>query len=98
MELLLVDKFLSTTMRLDIFHVSHASFLVAVWKMERIPGNMWKRERSPAWCDRILWRSCIPSKEATVLDYYSVPEISSSDHKPVGALFEVPTGDTLDIR
>jgi hypothetical protein len=46
-------------------------------------------KRSPAWCDRVLLRSNLPHKRASVLSYYSTPELSTSDHKPVGALIKV---------
>eukprot|EP00210_Caulerpa_lentillifera_P006808 g6507.t1 len=61
------------------------------FKTERVKGHMYTPRRLPAWCDRILWKSIFSTREAQVLDYYSVPEVSSSDHKPVAAFFKVPT-------
>ena len=58
---------------------------------------MYDPKRLPAWCDRVLWKSVFSSKKAEILDYYSAPEIASSDHKPVAALFRVPTG-TSQLR
>jgi hypothetical protein len=50
----------------------------------------YKKQRSPAYCDRILYRSNLPHKVALPLEYYYAPGITSSDHKPVGAVFSVP--------
>ncbi len=46
-------------------------------------------QRSPAWCDRVLVRSNLPHKRATWVDYYSAPQVATSDHKPVGAVLKV---------
>jgi hypothetical protein len=48
-------------------------------------------QRSPAWCDRVLWRSNLPFKQAKALDYFTAADIGTSDHKPVGAVLQVPT-------
>lgn len=47
--------------------------------------------RSPAWCDRILYRPNVPHCTAACLQYESAPAVPSSDHKPVLAVWEVPT-------
>eukprot|EP00727_Mastigamoeba_balamuthi_P006660 m51a1_g2614 putative type ii inositol -trisphosphate 5-phosphatase-like (1072) ;mRNA; r:512229-517451 len=44
-----------------------------------------ERSRTPAWCDRILWRSS--DAEAVGNISYSRHEILSSDHRPVSAIF-----------
>lgn len=62
-------------------------------QVERESGCVYNIKRLPAWCDRILWKSTLPSKSAEILNYYSVPEFPSSDHKPVAAHFKVPTSD-----
>jgi hypothetical protein len=46
-------------------------------------------QRSPAWCDWVLVRSNLPHKQASFVDYYSAPQVTTSDHKPVGALLQV---------
>jgi hypothetical protein len=46
-------------------------------------------QRSPAWCDRVLVRSNLPHKQASFVDYYSAPQVTTSDHKPVGAVLKV---------
>lgn len=50
------------------------------------------KQRVPSWTDRILWscpqktsRSC----SAALIDYTSIPELRSSDHRPVCATFDV---------
>jgi hypothetical protein len=56
------------------------------------PETRYITKRSPAWCDRVLVRSNLPHKQATCVDYYSAPQVDTSDHKPVGALLKVCTG------
>ena len=57
--------------------------------------NIWdtsEKQRPPAWCDRVLWRSdrVVPTPEHAPL--YNRAELCMSDHKPVHAAFEVFTG------
>eukprot|EP00164_Ancoracysta_twista_P000775 GFYU01001019.1.p1 GENE.GFYU01001019.1~~GFYU01001019.1.p1 ORF type:complete len:1000 (+),score=301.16 GFYU01001019.1:262-3261(+) len=60
------------------------------FKVERKPGTVFesKKMRIPSWCDRVLWRS-FPGCEADIVSYFADPSISTSDHKPVGAVFSV---------
>lgn len=44
-----------------------------------------EKNRTPAWCDRILFRS---AQSMETLEYTSVPELVASDHKPVRGLFK----------
>ena len=39
-----------------------------------------KKRRTPAWCDRILWRG---EKEHVACSGYSRSELTTSDHRPV---------------
>ncbi len=57
--------------------------------------NIWdtsEKQRPPAWCDRVLWRSdrVVPTPEHAPL--YNRAELCMSDHKPVHAAFDVFTG------
>ncbi|GIL84443.1 hypothetical protein Vretifemale_13061, partial [Volvox reticuliferus] len=61
------------------------------FKMLRRRGHEYNPQRSPAYCDRILYRSNLPLKQIRVVSYFSPSEIATSDHKPVGAVLVVPT-------
>jgi len=52
----------------------------------------YQSKRSPAWCDRIMWKSapCF-EKDVVCVKYSSAPKICSSDHKPVYGEFVVRT-------
>jgi len=60
------------------------------FKVERRPGVHHKDQRIPSYCDRILWKS-MPCKQGNVKQTLlaSVPGVSTSDHKPVCAHFEI---------
>lgn len=42
--------------------------------------------RSPAWCDRVLYRG----EDILPLSYQSYPEYVDSDHKPISCWFSIP--------
>jgi inositol polyphosphate 5-phosphatase INPP5B/F len=44
-----------------------------------------EKKRIPAYCDRILFKN----SELKLLSYKSFPEYTSSDHKPVSAVFDM---------
>ena len=46
-----------------------------------------EKQRIPAWCDRILWRSFTP--EYTHNLHYQRYEVDVSDHRPISGGFEV---------
>ena len=46
-----------------------------------------EKRRSPAWCDRVLWRACEPERVRQV--HYRRYEVNVSDHRPVSAAFVV---------
>lgn len=49
-----------------------------------------KREQTPSWTDRILWRSFANTEdELTFLSYRSIPDAYGSDHRPVIATFSL---------
>jgi Endonuclease/Exonuclease/phosphatase family 2/C2 domain len=60
------------------------------FKVERNQVDAYIAKRSPAWCDRVLWWS-MPDHKIELKEYDGVPSILSSDHKPVYAVFDVPT-------
>lgn len=59
-------------------------------------GLRYKQNRVPSYCDRILWRS-MPARLGAVTQtcLRSVPAMSTSDHKPVVAAFEVRPSERL---
>jgi len=65
------------------------------FKVAREAGTTYEEKRSPAWCDRILWRSLQGFSVKNVL-FSSAPQIATSDHKPVYATFDFDTFSMLD--
>ena len=51
-----------------------------------------KKNRAPAWCDRVLWRS---NGNDIQCDGYGRDEMKTSDHKPVYATFEAQVRTTV---
>jgi endonuclease/exonuclease/phosphatase family metal-dependent hydrolase len=50
----------------------------------------YKDQRIPSYCDRVLWKSMPPLAGKLVqTKYTSLPRVSTSDHKPVVATFEL---------
>jgi hypothetical protein len=52
-----------------------------------------KKQRVPAWTDRILWLAC---PEIKLVAYDSLKEVKNSDHRPVFAQFDVGVSGLLD--
>jgi len=66
------------------------------FKVLRGQEHGYTEERSPAWCDRVLWRT-LPGFNVTQDKLNSAPLITTSDHKPVFStftttLFQLPLG------
>ncbi|EFJ39196.1 hypothetical protein VOLCADRAFT_101258, partial [Volvox carteri f. nagariensis] len=61
------------------------------FKVLRRRGHEYTPQRSPAYCDRVLYRSNLPLKQIRVVSYFSASDIATSDHKPIGAALVVPT-------
>ena len=60
------------------------------FKVQRQPGVAYKTQRTPSYCDRILWKSQAPLQaKLKQLSLASVPAVSTSDHKPVVSTFRV---------
>ncbi|ETV80101.1 hypothetical protein H257_06494 [Aphanomyces astaci] len=92
-------------------HQMHANKVLAGWHtvpcefaptFKRLRGkeHEFTQQRVPSYCDRVLWKS-LPGFESnlTLTAYTCVPDISTSDHKPVYAAFDVrplptPSPDT----
>ena len=60
------------------------------FKMLREPGFNYKKQRTPAWCDRVLWKTAegFSARQTTL---YAAGKIGSSDHKPVAAGLSLET-------
>jgi len=62
----------------------------APYEQKMLKDIQYNHTRSPAWCDRILWRSIkIPGIAVRQTSLSSAEYIRGSDHKPVFATFEV---------
>ena len=63
------------------------------FKVQRRVGTDYKKQRTPSYCDRILWKSMPPyASNIRQIHLESVPQVSTSDHKPVvSALHIAPT-------
>lgn len=61
------------------------------FKVERKAGEgYYKSQRTPSYCDRVLWKSMPPAKGLLTQEMCTaVPATSTSDHKPVVALFKL---------
>lgn len=46
-----------------------------------------EKRRPPAWCDRVLWKSNVPSQVQQL--HYRRYEVNVSDHRPISAAFTV---------
>ena len=64
---------------------------IHVPQVERQPGMRYKKQRLPAWCDRILWKSRQGLEPAVNHVYSSAEGVATSDHKPVIATFTLKT-------
>ena len=72
------------------FTEGNVAAFAPTFKVRRRPGSTYKVGRTPSWCDRILWKS-MPAIAANVrlTLLRSLPAVSTSDHKPVTACFDV---------
>ena len=61
-------------------------------QVEREASIAYKSRRLPAWCDRILWHSNLPDEmRPRCARYFMSAEVETSDHKPVGGIFVIPS-------
>ena len=73
------------------FHEPDYNFL-PTFKVKRWTGTTHLAQRSPAYCDRILWRMqpyLEKYRPVTVREFVAVENVSTSDHKPVRGRFDV---------
>ena len=55
-----------------------------------------EKRRSPAWCDRVLWRTPQPQQVQTL--HYQRYETMVSDHRPISAAFDVQVKTIDPVR
>jgi Ca2+-dependent lipid-binding protein len=69
------------------------------FKVERKAGLHHKKQRTPSYCDRILWKS-MPScaKDVVQEEYGSCEDLGTSDHKPVYASFTITPREKVAIN
>eukprot|EP00466_Bigelowiella_natans_P002896 jgi/Bigna1/130552/aug1.11_g5260 len=60
------------------------------FKVLRQKELAYTEERSPSWCDRILWHS-LTKEYVQQLSLKPAMDIATSDHKPVSAVLRLPT-------
>lgn len=65
-------------------------FFQPTFKVRRSPDFVYNPQRVSSWCDRVLWKS-LPAYKDDVkpLSYAAHPSVTTSDHKPVHASFEI---------
>jgi len=64
------------------------------FKVMRKVGTEYKDQRIPSYCDRVLWKSMPPLEDfLQQTSLISLPEVSTSDHKPVVSTFTVRPSD-----
>eukprot|EP00949_MAST-11_sp_MAST-11-sp1_P004097 g4097.t1 len=70
--------------------VEGISNFAPTFKVERKAGVTHIAQRIPSFCDRVLWKSMPQLRENVVQTHLcSIPGVSTSDHKPVVAHFQV---------
>merc|ERR1711964_288258 len=56
-------------------------------------------QRSPAWCDRVLWLTKCQEQITYVKNSYRAhPMVSTSDHNPVSCCFDVSIDDAVVVK
>lgn len=58
------------------------------------PQNVYKTNRTPSWCDRILYLGYKEPDSETVIKYDSIQSVLTSDHKPLYLGIAVPRHET----
>ena len=66
------------------------------FKVLRKDGLEYKTQRTPSYCDRVLWKSMPPLKTLLELtNYTALPSVTTSDHKPVLAEFLIQPSESI---
>ena len=71
------------------------------FKVERLVDTTHKKQRSPAYCDRILWKTQPYLKKynpIAVESFKGVEKVSTSDHKPVRGVFGISLVPPIDCN
>ena len=69
------------------------------FKVERGDGYVYKKNRTPSYTDRILWRTGdLLHDKLTPLAYESIDQFTTSDHKPIRGAFEVRLNQGVSLR
>ena len=86
------------------FQEMQPRFLPTFKVKRHVENPTYNEKRVPSWCDRILWRSLEGhAKRLRPIEFNSAENITTSDHKPVFATFEVelpsvgPEGTRLEL-
>ena len=63
------------------------------FKVQRVKGTTYKEQRSPSYCDRILWRTqpYLQANKAPVVPekVEGLTTVSTSDHKPIRGVYKI---------
>ena len=79
------------------FHSAPLNF-EPTFKVARTKGYEYNQKRTPSYCDRILWKS-MPTRRKHIrqVSLRAVPSVSTSDHKPILACFEIQQSKKLAL-
>jgi len=64
------------------------------FKVQRDETYKWIENRTPSYCDRILWHSNPNLRSPAQVYFHSIPTVLTSDHKPVQSIFNVTVKPT----
>lgn len=75
---------------LNMFREGRYDFPPTFKCMRGLSEAKYDSKRSPAWCDRILWKSLRSKHSARLTTLFASPDVTTSDHKPVSAVLSCP--------
>jgi hypothetical protein len=83
---------------LHVFRDPIASF-PPTFKVERKEGFTYKKQRTPSYTDRILWKAGDKlDKNITPLAYEPIDQFTTSDHKPIRGAFHLALNQRVDLK